>query len=124
MNIKVGEYDVLDSGTVSSFDDSSIVFELSHKHEDITLALKFADRIAKDEAGKLVDSMDFGQIAKGSITLNGWDDPMGIGFSQPIQLGTIGGRNLLLLLRIYGMQKQKNRMVSYTWLLGGEDNAS
>lgn len=124
MNITVGGFDVLESGVVSSFDDKSIVFTLDHNGEQLTLTINFAEKIQLDSKGQLTDSTDFRLLEDASMTLRGWDSPQGVAYPKPVVMGTIGGRTLHLLLRCYGMFGQKNRMVSYTFLLGGVENAS
>ena len=122
MTIKVGDYDVLDNGVVLSVNNLPIHFNFENEGEEVTLTITFSSDIPKDENGNeraLFDSrVVSGQVM--NITLRGWDNPLGTTVNEPLFVGSIGGRELKLLFRSYGMGSDKpmSRMFAYTWLLG------
>jgi len=127
MKIKVGDDEVLESGVVSAYDHATISFELEYGGEVISVDFKFTDELVKKVGDRLVDSMEVTTSDDGAsaeMLFRGWNDPRGTATYAPLMMGTIGGRELKVLVRIFGMTNQSARMVNFTWLLGGKPNAS
>ena len=114
MTIKVGDYDVLDNGVVLSVNNLPIHFNFENEGEEVTLTITFSSDIPKDENGNeraLFDSrVVSGQVM--NITLRGWDNPLGTTVNEPLFVGSIGGRELKLLFRSYGMGSDKPMSLS------------
>lgn len=124
VKLKVGSFDVLDTGVVNSHNDLPVEFHLTHKSENIICRMVFSER-EKDEDGKYISNRHSKVISPNELEFNlsDWKIPTGVALPDPLDIGSIGGRELHLLIRIYGNNANDSRMISYTWLLGGTSDA-
>ena len=114
MKIKVGNYDVLDSGCVTSVDGNDVLFVVA---DNVKVRLQFT--LTEDKRQSMSSNLSNGELA---ITLQNFNNPLGTEFTNAIEIGTYQGRRLLLHVRILGMESTSNRVIIYTWFLG--DNIS
>ena len=114
MEIKVGNYDVLNSGCVTSIAGKDILFVVA---ENIRVRLIFTTTENKSQS--MFSNLLNGEL---SITFQNFNNPLGTEFTDAIEIGTYKGRRLLLHVRVLGMDATSNRVVLYTWFLG--DNIS
>lgn len=112
--IKVGNYDVLDSGCVTSVAGKDVVFVVAN---NMKVRLKFTT--TEDKSQSMTSDLLNGEL---SITLQNFNNPLGTEFTDAIEIGTYQGRRLLLHVRILGMEATTNRVIIHTWFLG--DNLS
>ena len=115
MKITVGKYTVLDSGSVFSINSEDVVFDIK---EGIKVRLKFTDD-DNDTPNIKYDLVSDNEI---TIKLENFKSPFGVEPSAPLNIGTYDGKSLLLHFKINGMDTGKNKLISYTWLLGGVIN--
>ena len=114
MEIKVGNYDVMHSGCVTSVDGKDVLFIVA---ENIKVRLQFT--ITEEKRQSMSSNLSNGEL---TITLQNFNNPLGTEFTDAIEIGKYQGRKLLLHVRILGMESTSNRVVIYTWFLG--DNLS
>jgi hypothetical protein len=115
MKSKVGEFDVLESGSVIGNENEPIDFI----YEEVGFVLRFIF-ITDDLNGKRTANAErFGE--KGvQITFTNYNNSMGIGNAVPIKVGKYNKRELFLNYRIYALEATAGKLVHYTWLLGKE----
>lgn len=117
MKIKVGNYDVLYSGTVIGLENEPIDFHISPEDKFI-LRMVF---ITKEGAAE--SSIFAEKFGENGVQINFYNvvNPLGQGNSMPISLGKIRGRSALFSYRIYPLDKA-GKHVHYTLLLESEVN--
>ncbi|MCR4828269.1 MAG: hypothetical protein K5864_02285 [Bacteroidales bacterium] len=114
-SIKVGSYEILESGCVTSFNNGDTVFTLT---EGMVVRLCFVTT----EDGKQDMSADMNEKKELQINIQNFNNPLGTEFIEPIEIGNYNGRKLFLHIKIIGMQNNNNKTIIHTWYLG--DNIS
>lgn len=112
--IKVGNYDVLDSGCVTSVAGNDVVFVVA---KNIKVRIVF--KTTEDKKQSMSSNLSNEEL---SITLENFNNPLGTEFTDAIEIGTYKGRKLFLHIRVLGMQATSNRVIIHSWFLG--DNIS
>ncbi|MEH8141111.1 hypothetical protein Q7I15_10675 [Aeromonas veronii] len=111
MRIKVGELDVIESGTVHSNGLEKIDFVLAE-----TMTLRVVIEIAKDETPSVVLE------PSGSILTMKFINPQSqlhFGPQNPVHIGTYNGRKLYCMIRINMFGDVSSYSADYTFYLGG-----
>ncbi len=118
MRIKVGEFDVLESGTVVGNANEPIDFKIEGSPV-LTFRLIFVNDIeSKEQSAKAMAlQSEQGTI---QITFTNYNNSLGVGNTSPIPTGHYQGRKLFLNYRIYSLANDGGKHVHYTWLLGEE----
>lgn len=112
MEIKVGDYEVLESGVVTSVNSGDILFKLS---DSVRVRLKFID-IDDDKENMTAVVNNVGEL---EISLSGFKNPLGTEFTKEAEIGHFKGKKLYLHVRVLGIKSTNNRVVFHTWYLGG-----
>lgn len=109
MVLRVGEYEVQHTGTVISFEDEPITFEIA---DDYIIRMVF-----KNDSNHSETKMEFQFINdnRADILLINFNNPLGAGNIKPIQIGHTGGKNMYLNFRIYTLEGTSSKLVHYTW---------
>ena len=115
MEIKVGDLDVLESGTVTSNNGNDVLFSIS---DNVKVRLVF--RTTEDKKKAMGTSMNANNELE--FVLNNFDNPLGTEFTEAFEIGTYKSRNLYFHARILGMENTSNKIVIYTFYLGGAIN--
>jgi hypothetical protein len=115
MKIKVGDFDVYESGSVVGNDNEPIDFIIDAT-VDFTVRLAFVTDTNQKEHSAKADK--FGQRGV-QITFINYNNSLGTGNITPLKLGRLNGRELFLNYRIYCLDKG-GKHIHYTWLLGKE----
>lgn len=115
MKIKVGDYDVYESGTIIGNLNEHIDFILEPER-DFYIRLKFVDDESINEASVKASLIDKNGLV---LLFTNFNDPLGIGTLEPIKLGGIKGRQLFLSYNIQSISGG-GKVVQYTFLLGKE----
>lgn len=111
IDVFVGNYEVYASGCVTSVDNSDILFRIV---EGISIRLQFV-RSGDSNQSMNATINDNNEL---QITLTNFNNPLGTELTNPISIGTLHGRRLLLHIKVIGMENSNNRTLFYTWLLG------
>jgi hypothetical protein len=117
MKITSGNYEVFNSGTVISFEQEPITFQLA---TDLKIRLAFRDEMEKKEEHRL----EFNPISKNEleITLVNFNNSLGTGNTAPLLMGTLNNKKLYLNFRVYALTVTTNKTIHYSWYLGEEVN--
>lgn len=112
--IKVGNFDVIDTGSVTSVAGNDIIFDVADR---VKVRLSFTT--TDDKKQSMSSNLQDGEL---TITLQNFNNPLGTEFTDAVEIGKLNGRKLFLHIRVLGMESTSNRVVLYTWYLG--DNIS
>lgn len=116
MKIKVGEYDILESGTVIGNENEPVDFILDTK-TNFTLRMNFKDDDSLEKKPSIKAELLGENILQ--ILFKNFDNPLGNGNVKPIKLGVNQGRELSINYRIYSIE-ESGKLIHYTFLLGKE----
>lgn len=118
MEIKIGNYELLDSAIVIGIENEPIEFLLHDNEGDMTLVVTFK----KDSSIKgfpirfnLIDN------SKLEITLVNFDGFMGGGNSQPYRVGEFKNRALYFSYRVFDLENASKTLL-FNFYLGEQDN--
>lgn len=109
--VNVGEYEVFDSGCVTSIGNRDIMFTLQ---EGVRVRLHF--ETIESENQRFSASVDEGGVLV--ITFINFNNPLGTELTDAIEIGKLDGKKLFCHFRVLGMNSSTNRVVFYSWLLG------
>lgn len=115
MDIRIGDFEVLSSGCVTSFNNLDALFV-------ITDAIKVRIHFLSDDSNSQTMNASINDSRELQINLSNFNNPLGTEFTNPFEVGTLSGRRLLLHVKVLGMSSSNNRTIIYTWLLGGAIN--
>jgi hypothetical protein len=114
VGISTGEFDVISHGTVIGFPGEPIVFSL----KDIIISIVFvSDELVE---GKPIRALPSNNPKLLNLEFINHDSDFGTGNIEPLSIGTIEFKELLLNYRASSLNKSKMVMLNYTWLLGKE----
>mgnify|MGYP001369193571 CR=1 FL=1 len=115
MKIKVGNYDILDSGTIVGNLNEPIDFIID-ENVDFTVRLVFENDSAQTNHSRRAEK--FGRNGVQLIFTN-YNNSLGTGNVTPVLIGKYNKRELYLNFRIYPLESA-GKHIHYTWLLGKE----
>jgi hypothetical protein len=111
MVLRVGEYEVLHSGTVISYETEPITFEIS---PEIIIRIVF-----KSDPSKADSQIEFDSVSNSQLDINLVNVSPSIGVSNvsPLNLGHFNGRKLYLNFSVFSVGPTENlsRTLHYTW---------
>jgi hypothetical protein len=116
MKITTGQenYEVLDSGTIISYMDEPICFQIA---ADLKIVMSFkTDKDVKDQ------KMDYKAVGNKEleIILTNFNNTLGTGNAAPLPLAKINNRQVYLNFVVYAFDEKSNKTVHYTWYLREE----
>lgn len=111
--IEIGDYEVLESGCVTSIQNQDILFSLS---DNIKIRIQFNSTDSKEQTMNLKLNDDSTEL---TVELSNFNNPLGTEFANAIEIGKFQGRKLSMHVKVIGMRDSMNRVVFYTFLLGG-----
>ena len=112
--VRVGEFEVYDSGCVTSIGNRDIVFTLT---DNVRVRLHFE---SQDGEGQHFSAAVENNVLV--ITFVNFNNPLGTELTDAVEIGTLNGRRLFCHFRVLGMNENGNRVIFYTWLLGDNVN--
>jgi hypothetical protein len=115
MKIKVGKYDILESGTIVSIENEPIDFSIA---ENIGFTIRVVFVSDSEEKEPKIKAENYDKVGA-KLTFNNFNNSIGIGNVEPLEIGTLNNRKLLLNYRVYSLNKG-GKTFHYTWLLGEE----
>jgi len=107
-------YEILDTGTVITFKDEPIKFQLA---ADLKIILRFKlDKDAKER------KMDFNAISDNEleIILTNFNSSLGTANLDPLPIAKINNRQVYFNFMIYALNESSQKTVHYTWYLREE----
>ena len=115
MKITVGNYEVYNSGIITSFDNADVLFNVA---SGVVVRLRFKT----DESNQQNMQADINESGELVFTLTNFNNPLGTEFTKPLEIGLLEGSKFLLHIKVLGNQNSSNRTILYTWLKGGAVN--
>lgn len=115
MQIKIGKYDVLEQGTVIGIENEPIDFLIA---EEIGFIIRIIFKKDSNNESPTIKAEQF-EKAGALLTFNNFDNSLGMGHVEPIKIGTLNNRELLLNYRIHSLD-MGGKTLHFTWLLGEE----
>ncbi len=119
MKLFVGDYEVMESGTVVGIYGQPVSFHI----ENLIYTFEFITDAAQP---KLTLKTEVVSNTHLKVIFYNFDDTLGAGNIAPIKFGNIGDRDLYFQYRIYTLRGDSGKLLHYTWLLskkneGGEN---
>lgn len=116
MKITTGKenYEILDTGTVITFKDEQISFQLA---DDLKIIMVF--KADKDVKGQ---KMDYNVINNKEleIILTNFTNTLGTGNALPLPIAKINNRQVYVNFVVYALDEKSNKTIHYTWYLREE----
>jgi hypothetical protein len=113
MKIKIGDFDVLESGSIVGNESEPTDFILNEEHDFI---VRFVFLVEDSNSDRRVKADKFG--AKGiQLTFSNYNNSLGTGNAIPVRLGNYNNRELFINFRVYSLS-HGGKLIHYTWLLG------
>lgn len=113
MNVKIeiDGYEIISTGTVMTVEGKKLLFTI----EDLKYELEFKDNTETTEpmisSNVIIDGKGL------EIFFENFNNSLGAGNVEPIELGKVGDRKILLIYRVYALTASKSKIFHYTWLL-------
>jgi len=101
-----GKAEILASGSVITFRSEPLRIRFA----GLALVLKFQTD-DKKKGTRMHGHADGKEL---QLTLTNFNSPLGSGTSEPIRIGTLGGKNLYLNFRVYALNNAADKTVHYT----------
>ncbi len=118
MKITTGEsnYEIVDTGTIITFNDEPIKFELA---QGVVVIIRFTQ-----DANLKEQKMDFKIINNNELELllTNFNSSLGTGNASPLPLAKIDNRQVYLNFMIYSLNEKSNKTIHYTWYKREEVN--
>lgn len=114
VNIKVGDYQVLDSGIVLSSQNKDILFEI----KDLNIRIIFKQDKQNEKSAINTELSTDKKCLR--LILTNFERSLGIGLTEPAAIGTIDGNSLYLLFMVHALNDSETHLFSYTWLISKE----
>lgn len=111
MNIKVGEYTVYESGCVITHLGKPVVFQI----EDLTFEFNFVNDTENTESRANVLAKN-NSVKNLVFTFFNYDNELGRGIKEPVNVGNIESSELYLQYFIYAIGNSNSKIIKYTWL--------
>ncbi len=107
--LTANNYEVFESGTVISFRDEPVTFELA-----ADLKIRFVFRGDQDSPETSFNAINPNEL---EIIFSNFNNPLGAGNTEPIQLGTLNNKALYLSYRILALVGAQGKTIHYSWYL-------
>ena len=119
MKIKVGDFDILDSGSIVGNLNDPIDFVIDTQYVKTLRFIFVNDNSTKRQ--KVLATESKSETKTIELVFTNYNNPLGTGNNVPLPLGKHENRSLFLNYRIYNMEGA-GKHIHYTWLLGKEVN--
>ena len=109
MNVKIGNYKILSTGTIIGIVGEPIIFEI----EDLVFEMIFNDDKEKTQG---VNISSVGN-KKAVLEFVNYNNSLGTGNKTPIPLAQIKNEQLYLSYRVYALHDEAGKLIHYTFYL-------
>ncbi|MDO8998150.1 MAG: hypothetical protein Q7W45_00180 [Bacteroidota bacterium] len=109
--IELEDYEVLSTGTIIGVANKLIIFKL----KDLTFEFEFKNNPEFTE--HRINSFVPKDGKKMKLIFDNFNNSLGIGNLEPLEVGYIGTQKLYLNYRVYSLADNTGKLVHYTWLL-------
>lgn len=110
IGIKLGEYDVINSGTVIALEGVPLVFSIAE------LSISFVFKTKQDEETQMLINKQVVSPREAIIEFVNFDSQLGSGLVSPYVVGTFQNREFSFLAR-FSQLNRGGKLVNYTWLV-------
>lgn len=116
MKLYTKDKEIIDSGLVITFKNEPIIFEL---RDDMKITVFLTEDDSIDD-----QRIDIDPISRENMELKlvNFNNSLGTGNSNPLQLGSIDNKHLYLNIVVYSLGKDTQKTLQYTWFLDKEVN--
>jgi len=108
IKLKIGEHEVLATGSVIGDPQTPIQIEL----QNLSLNLRFETNNDNRDKQVIVTNQTSTSL---ELTFTNFDNPTGTGNRMPIHLGTLNGKDLYFNYRIYALDGEVGKLLHYTF---------
>ena len=105
--VKVGEFDLIESGSIITMKDANIHFFIQD--------LEYEFRFTKAEGNELKINIVSNTGKKLVVELQNFDNSLGAGNINPMPMGTVNGNDMYLLYRVTQLD-EGGKTMHYSWL--------
>ena len=119
MKLKIGDFDILDSGSIVGNLNEPIDFIIDTQDIKILRFIFVNDTTIKKQKVLATESKSESKTIE--LVFTNFNNPIGTGNAVPLPFGKYENRTLFLNYRIYHMEGA-GKHIHYTWLLGKEVN--
>jgi hypothetical protein len=113
----IGDYEVLATGSIIGVANKPIIFKI----EDLVFELLFKDNSEHKEQKLTPEIPSDGK--KMILTFENFNNGLGIGNLEPLEVGSVGEKKLFLNYRVYSLADNTGKLLHYTWLLNNKGGA-
>ena len=110
IGIRLGEYDVLDSGSIIALEGVPIQFRIGELKISFSFSTKAEDNSQMFIHKNVISSLE------AEIVFENFDSQLGSGLVIPYVVGTFQNKELSFMVRFSQLNKG-GKLVNYTWLL-------
>lgn len=108
ISIKIGQHDVLASGSVIGDPHTPIFIEV----QNLSICLRFETDMVNTEKHVAITNQTSTSV---ELTFTNFNNPKGTGNRVPILLGKLGGKELYFNYRIYALDGEVGKLLHYTF---------
>lgn len=121
VELKVGEFSVLNSGSASVYENEPLEFVLDDGDGELKVKCAFEER-EDEETGKVLEGESGDDGQESSLIFVNFNSRLGIGSKKPVEVGVYNERKLFLKYFV-AAPKTSYKVFHYTWFLGKVVNA-
>ena len=103
--------EILSAGSVIGISNKPIIFKI----EDLIFEFNFKENKSFSEHKISTEIPKDGKKMK--ILFENFNNNLGIGNIDPVEIGFIGEKKLFLIYRVYSLTDNAGKLLHYTWLL-------
>jgi hypothetical protein len=112
---EIEDYEILSTGTIISVADKLIIFKI----EDLLFEFEFKNNTEFSENKISAQNSENGKTMR--LLFENFNNSLGTGNVEPIDIGYIGRKKIFLNYRIYAISGNSGKLVHYTWLLSKKE---
>ena len=108
-NLESQNHNVIDAGTVCTFENDPLTIQFGPDEDP--LAIEF---IFKEEEGQKPAQKVTGSGKKLILELLNFNNTLGTGNINPMEIGTLNHKKLFVNFRVYALGQSKTKLIHYT----------